>query len=302
MKLRPLNSAFNFQARGPQVYFDGEVQVGDPPPAAPAGDPAPPPPAGDPSPSADSGVPADLKDILSWDPFAQPPAEPTAPPAAPPKAEGSDPPPAEPAPTPPPVADPVVAELQAIRQSLAQSAPADPPAPKETPPEPPPFADVRVPPELVAALRSDDPNEAAVAVNLLVQGAATMAYRKFQEDFTKFQNEGLPSFIASTRQVEEQARTIKTDFYGKYPELDKPELYPLVQTVAAEMIKAQGQNFKGWDEAFRDAVGTRVVTLLAGVVKAPAPPAPAPAPFTPPSGGPRPAAAPENDILATLFG
>jgi hypothetical protein len=81
--------------------------------------------------------------------------------------------------------------------------------------------------------------------------------------------------------AQQAAQQIQQDFYGTYPELNKPELLPVVQAVASGKEFSQAQ----WNSQTRDAIAARVKGLLqvfagaAGAttntgqsVRAPAPP------------------------------
>lgn len=281
--------------------------------AAPAADPgggaapAVEAPAPAPAPAGGAFGDAELHDIFTFDPFAKedpasPEANPTPPAAEPPK--GAEPTPAaQPEPTPQSGLEATLGQLTQVQAQLLERMQG---REEQTPPAPDaPFADVRVPVELVNALRSDDPAEVHTAINLMVQGAATMAYNRAKAELAAFVNEGLPTMMAGFQQHTQTAKTVETDFYGKYPELNKAEFKPMIAQIAmsvAQELNAKGQ-FTGWTEGFRDAVAERFIRTFQGLMPAPAAPAASPAPFQPP-GGARPSSPstdPAVDIMNTLF-
>lgn len=239
--------------------------------------------------------------IFDFDPFAGGDETTEPPPAAePPK--GAEPvAPAQPEPSPPPAPDPSVAALlqsqaELVEQLKKSNAPAEP-APAE-PADGNHFADVQVPEALVNALRSDDPVEARTAVNLLVQGAANMAYRKAQADIQSLITEGLPNMMVQFTQATQVAKTVETDFYGTYPQLNKPELKPLVANIGQQIAQEEGAAFAGYTPAFRDKIATRVIQLLQGVVPQAEPQAqPKPNGQYQPTPSVRPAPSGNSDIL-----
>lgn len=283
------------QLGSPQVFYS-EAPVIDPPTAP---DPAP-----TVETSTEGGIfdDAALNAIFKFDPFekgdeSQPapsgadsisaPAESAAPTAA---DSVSSP---EPAPAPKGL-DEVVASLSEVAASLKTK--------EETKDQPDPieslFSDVQLPPTLVAAMRSESPEEAGAALNLIVQGTARMAVRKARELLDSFVTESLPVMLSSHAQAQTAAKDVHDDFYGTYPQLNKPEIKPFITNLAAQMANEAGANFKGWNPAFRDAVATKFLGMVKDFVPSQQA-APAPAPFIPPGSVRTPA--PPADELFSFF-
>lgn len=265
-------------------------------------------PAPAPAPEAGAFGDSELHDIFTFDPFAKedstsPTANPTPPAAEPPK--GAEPTPAaQPEPTPQAGLEATLGQLKQVNEQLLERMQGQGQGQQPEVPDAP-FADVRVPAELVNALRSDDPAEVHTAINLMVQGAATMAYNRAKAELASFVNEGLPTMMAGFQQHTQTAKTVETDFYGKYPELNKAEFKPMIAQIAmsvAQELNAKGQ-FTGWNEGFRDAVAERFIRMFQGLMPAPAAPAAPSAPFQPPGGArpSSPSADPAVDIMNTLF-
>lgn len=279
----------NLLLRGAQRCYAPE-DFGAAAPLDDAAGPAPEAPASEPT----SEPVEDIQAIIDFDPFAPKEAAP-GPSAQEPAPAGSD---AAAAPTPdaPPAVDPMVdlvaRQTQLMEQLAANAAPAPAAAPAE--PEAPRFA-VALPPEIVNAIRSDDPAEATAALNLIVNGIATMAFNESRKEIA-LAMQSVPQQFQQLSEAQSEMRRIQADFYGTYPELDREELRPLV--VKAAELEAKAAPYTGWSKEF----GTRVAQRVASVLAPKAAPAPAPKPpqFQGPSSA-RPAAAKPNDIMDTLF-
>jgi len=175
-------------------------------------------------------------------------------------------------------------------QQAAPTSQADPPAGKETPPTDPekellrqqlatlqaqmqaqaaapqaqqqqaqdtlpPYA-FNIPPELLQLMYSEDPTERQQGLTAYAMGIARTVHSQVRDEYQQVMQSAIQQAIASTQ----QAQQVRQDFYGKYPELDKPELYPVVQAVAQQVAAQTGAN--SWTPEFRDAVGERVRALI----------------------------------------
>lgn len=243
--------------------------------------------------------------VLRFDPFAQraeAPSEPTAPvepPAPAPAADGSvAQPPAQPAPM-----DPVVQSLAQTQAQLTavmerqqrQSASAEEPAPRFS---------AQVNPELIAAIRSEDPMEAQAAVSSLVNGVANLAYEAAVSDVQVFMQQHIPALVSRMLGEERIRQQVESDFYATYPTLDRPELKAVVMGVGQKVVAefaAQGKPL-AWGSELRDTIAQRTMALIGAAVPVqPAPVAPVRQPYQASSSA-RPTPAPQNDVVSTLFG
>lgn len=247
-----------------------------------------------PSPEPSEPTPVD---ILNFDPFENP----IEPEPAPPTGAESQSAPVQPEPTPTSGSD-IVAQLAAQQAELiaALTPKVEEPAPAAEPDNY--FADVQIPPALLAAVRSEDPQESAAALNLVVQGTANLAFKKMQGALGEFIQRGLPQILQNYQSHVQTATDVRKDFYGTYPQLDKPELAPLVTNVTQQVVAEMGPAFKGtWSLELRDKVAERVIGLLSGFQPKPAEPPRVPFNPTPATRMEEPSDV-SSDIMATLFG
>lgn len=94
--------------------------------------------------------------------------------------------------------------------------------------------------------------------------------KEMQEQF-----KAVPVVVQRMMETRTTHQDVVKDFYGKFPQLNTPELRTLVANVTPTVMKELGA--QSWTEQVRDAVGTRVLNALMGAV-----PKPAPAPTPPP--------------------
>lgn len=149
-----------------------------------------------------------------------------------------------------------LARLRAGQQP-SPAAPAAPAAPAQ--PQPLGYA-VRLPRELTELLRSDDPEKQAQALEALATGIAHITHQNVREEYRQFYSEQEKQIIqkiqtdAATR---DYVTRVYSDFYGTYPQLNKPELRQLVQQTAAAVVKEAGGN-PAWTPELRRKVAERV--------------------------------------------
>lgn len=132
-----------------------------------------------------------------------------------------------------------------------------------------PEYEYNIPDQLMASLNSEDPVERKQAMAGLIKGVArgihqTLATAVIARLTTLEQN--LPTQIGSYVTQSQQAQHVSTDFYGKFPQLNVPELRPLVQSIAQAHMEATGQ--KEWTDKLRDEIGNLVIAKLAGAIPA----------------------------------
>lgn len=280
----------------------------------------------------------DVKRILEFDPFGdepqpkpaqqQAPVVPT-PQAQVPSADGQQPQGAQPAlqavppVTPAPQPKSEESELELLKKSYAEAQaqlrmqqaqgaqPQQPAQPKSEAPDPlthVPAYQYTVPPQLLAGLRSEDPAEQAGAVGALIQGVSQTVHQQVLGQMRQaFQT--VPQMVYSQINTVRTQQEVFQDFYGSYPELNRPELYPVVAQCGAALMQETGQ--MTYSPQMKQAIAARVKQLL-GMAAPVQQPTPAPAPSAPGpymSGG-APAARPtapvrpseEDDIANTIFG
>lgn len=253
--------------------------------ASPGGETAPEAPAiPEAAPESESSFgDSNLDDIFRFDAFESgldqpdpvvepaPLAEPVAPVAPVPEPE---------APAPDPM-QAVVSELTKLTERLAPAPATE--APTESAEPDNFFADIQVPVELLNAIRSDDPAQASMAFTAFAQGTMNTVYKRVRNELAEFVSQALPELIDSRTASVAETKRVEQDFYGTYPQFNKPELKPLIARIGAQVAAELGPQFQGWNEHFRDLVGSRALSLLAGIAPpAAAPPAPVASGFTAP--------------------
>lgn len=282
---------------------------------APAPSPAPAATADAPRNSGPDMAPLDMATLFNSDPFGEPakPATPTPSPepaaAAPPAQPTATPPLPAPTPAPQPAAP---TEIETLRVELARTRgeleatraqPSNGQQPQAAAPvDDTPAYDFQIPEALATALTSDDARERLGATQNLIKGTARAVHQTVVASLRREVAQVVPLMIQHFTQQAKQMDQIKTDFYGKYPQFDRPELRQMISSVGNELFNSGA--FKQWSPEFRDAIAARVSQVLSGAVPAAAP-APAPT-FTAPAAAPRPGlpagGAPNaGDILRDVF-
>lgn len=129
----------------------------------------------------------------------------------------------------------------------------------------------QIPQEVMDKMGSDDPNQIRAGLAEFATGVASVAHynvaMQFEERIAELEKQLLEKSVQQfrqTTQAEEQAKktqkTVFDDFYGKYPELNKPGLQQFVQMQAQQL--AQQYGVTGWSEQFRDTLGAHCKKLL----------------------------------------
>lgn len=196
-------------------------------------------------------------------------------------------------------ANAVLAQMTQHLERLAnRKEESEPKAPKE--PEIPAY-DFQIPDQLQKMLDSDDPGERRQGYAYLMQGAARGVHQTLMNEMVQNISTAVPRMIAHAIEQDRTARATAEDFYGKYPELNKPELHQLVYTTAAVVAREQGH--KTWGPKLRDETAKRVKSLL-GVKPAAKTPAQKPGATGLKKGGGSPSReAPKvNEIEDLIFG
>lgn len=225
--------------------------------------------------------------------------------------EGQAPPP-EPAAAAPP-AEPPRQTSQADIEAAIRQIPAAIRAglERQQPPQPQPAAqkfNLAVPEALVTALRSEDPKEFSTGVGAMINGVANHVWNTVMDHLEKTVGPSIPQAVERYVQTVRSQEAVANDFYGQYPQLNIPELMPMVQAVGATI--AQEHAARGlalnWSPQLRDAIAERIfarLPMLRGTAPAPAAP-PQRRQFSTGNGARPPASpdTPEKDMMAVLFG
>lgn len=148
---------------------------------------------------------------------------------------------------------------------------------------------MRVPPEINQMLASEDENIRAQGLTTLINGLGDVVYNRVMQDVPQYVQPLVQQTVQGTTSQQGEAQAIYQDFYGAYPALNKPELRPLVASVAQQMMREQGGN-PSWNESFRNALGQRVLEVVRNLGGTPAPSQPG----SPAGGGGTPPAAGTN--------
>lgn len=138
--------------------------------------------------------------------------------------------------------------------------------------------------------------ERMMALQGFASGIATTVHNNIMESlgsWTKRQFNAVPRVVNYLVEQREASRattkSLRDDFYGTFPELNKPELSPIIRATIQSVQKETGA--KVWTPQMRNLVGERVKKVLSAYAQASAPVAPAPktvpASVTPPATKPQ---------------
>lgn len=223
----------------------------------------------------------EIDKILSFDPFdgetkpAKAPAPPAAPEALPEKsatglAPVADPgaPPAQPAPEGDSEKELLKQQLAQLQQQVAaaRNLPQAPPRTQESKAKeaaPVPAYNFTIPDKLVDGLASEDPRDRQQALGALAQGLAQAIHTTIRQEYEgvlQAQMRQVPQMMQQQLTTQQQARGVFDDFYGKYPQLNNPSLYPVVVQTAQAVMSETGA--AQWNAQLRDTVAQRVMGLL----------------------------------------
>lgn len=141
-----------------------------------------------------------------------------------------------------------------------------------------------IPSKLYNGLYSADATEEerVMCLQAFASGIATSVHNRIMQTFgtwTKNQFQAIPAavdYLVSQRESQKTSqKSIRDDFYGAFPELNKPALGPIIKSTIQAVAKETGA--KSWTPEVRNKVGTRVRELLAAFApKVPQTTAPAP--------------------------
>jgi hypothetical protein len=238
-----------------------------------------------------------IAEIMAFDPFS-PPEEPAAqtPPAGAPetpanpaddpgqqsgKAETTppvtDPNAQQPAPVTPPQPAPDSNQqlLQEIRDQLArQQQPPQASQPQQPPPAQPqaPKYNLAIPPQIVDALRSEDPNEFAVGMTAVINGISNRIWQDVQQHLTSEFAPQLLRHVQAQQTESTQLQTISQDFFSAHPNLNNDIIKPMLQQAGAMVIQERQAAGKptAYTAEVRDAIAERIYAVLPNLRPQPA--------------------------------
>ena len=130
-------------------------------------------------------------------------------------------------------------------------------------------------PKLYNGLFNPDASEEEriMALQGFASGIATTVHNNIVNslgNWTREQVQAIPGVIkymmASREQAQSSAKSIRDDFYGSFPELNKPELAPLVRATIQSIQKETKATT--WTPQIKNLVGSRVKSVLAAYAQA----------------------------------
>lgn len=258
------------------------------------------------------------EEILKFDPFG-PAVEETKPKVedAGKKVEkGGEQKPVAPAPTPTPPVQKTPREMElegqvaALRSVIEKSSTPQAPKQAEGKPAEQPAAkyNLAIPEPLLGALRSEDDKDFGLAMNSIVNGIANRIYQDVKAEMAQ-QAEQLPmkvqEVVHNYTAAQQRTEQVRRDFYGAYPHLNNPMLFPLVQQAAAQVASnwtAQGKPL-AWSQEFMGEMAQLIHQVIPVPQQQQQPAPQAPARVQPPyqaRPGTRPAAAPPDEFMEML--
>jgi hypothetical protein len=127
-----------------------------------------------------------------------------------------------------------------------------------------PAYNFNIPDGLVDKLASEDPRDRKEGLGVLIQGASRAVHKAIRDEVMQHIAPAVVRLAVEQvrgRATEAEAmQTIRGDFYGSYPELNKPELIPLIGQMAAQLAAELGVN--GYTPEFKAALAARAKALF----------------------------------------
>lgn len=149
--------------------------------------------------------------------------------------------------------------MQALQWMQAQQAAQQQPQQPNMPPPPPAYAyDINE--QMLRAVTSDDMREREMALKAFAVNLSQTVHQRAVEQLREEVARAMPAFVRQVATQEYERKSIAQDFYGKYPEFDRPEVLPVVAQVAQQVMQETGAS--AWSAKVRDAVAGRTRALL----------------------------------------
>lgn len=160
---------------------------------------------------------------------------------------------------PQPAAIPAATPTPVANQPAATATPAAPDAELSTIMEA--YNNFQVPPQLLDAINSDEPQTQAQGLQAIMIGVARAVTQQLHGHFAP-QLAGVDERVQTNIQSTIQAQSVFNDFYGAYPALNNPQLLPVVQATMQQMkLEPEFVNMQ-YGPQLRDALAARVAALL----------------------------------------
>jgi hypothetical protein len=152
-----------------------------------------------------------------------------------------------------------LAQLRGQMQGLAQPRQQEP---VQQPQQPQRRYNFSAPPQVMEALRSEDPGVATQTFFTLLSDMAENVHRTVMQEVQQGLAPHLLRAAVTQADTTVQTQRVEHDFYGAHKDLDQEHLRPLVRTVAANYLTELGPRFKSYTPDFRDEVARRTRELI----------------------------------------
>lgn len=118
---------------------------------------------------------------------------------------------------------------------------------------------LQVPDSIWAGVEAEDPMMRRKAITALLSGYSRTVHHTLTQQMRQvFQS--LPMMMGQMINSQQTQKSIFDDFYGNYRDLNDPELFPLVQSVARGVLQQMGA--QGWSPQVRQRVAEAVYAKL----------------------------------------
>lgn len=230
-----------------------------------------------------------------------------------PSAAVAPPSPAPAPPEPPPAAAPTVVEQtlidqgQTLRELAQQFQQGKQPAVPQVDPRLALAQEYTVPisPELIEAIRGDDPAQASAAIQALITVPAVLVHQRMVKELETFQSR-IGDLVTAKIQELGNVQTMRSDFYGRHAHFNNEFGRKLVVAAAGEVARKNPGKYKGYTPELGNAIAEEIYAVMPQLRPAPAPTEdtrqnptpPAPPAFFP--SGARPAQGQEGEVESFL--
>lgn len=122
-----------------------------------------------------------------------------------------------------------------------------------------------IPAQLMQLLDSENPTERTQGIGYLVQGVAQTIHSTLAREMYDMRAkllESMPNIVETMLTEFNQAQSTTNDFYSTYPQFNKPELKPFIESVAMQVAQELGVDT--WSPQLRDAIAQRATSILGG--------------------------------------
>lgn len=145
--------------------------------------------------------------------------------------------------------------------------PATPAAPAE--PTTPEYM-FEIPQQIWTMIQSDDPAQAQRGLAALIAGMGKTVHQHVRQEYEGKLREAIQNArqtFATDTQRAATATQVYNDFYGTYPQFNRPELRELVAAATNAVVKETQAT--QWSAGLRDQIGERVSSIISSVTGAP---------------------------------